>query len=194
LLGKASARTLKTKLNVPLALVLSILPDADIALEHLGIPFLEHRHITHSIIVSAIVFVPFFLVYRKTAVPYFLALIQHALIGDYLTGQVWLLWPFGQDYSLRVGIESPFNIGLEWTVSVLSLVIMFRTDDLLNFFQQQKWNLALAIPTFTVLLPTFLSVPLEVPIWLIPPHVALTLLFFASILVSVRHLLRHDRG
>jgi membrane-bound metal-dependent hydrolase YbcI (DUF457 family) len=194
LLGKASARTLKTKLNVPLALVLSILPDADIALEHLGIPFLEHRHITHSIIVSAIVFVPFFLVYRKTAVPYFLALIQHALIGDYLTGQVWLLWPFGQDYSLRVGIESPFNIGLEWTVFVLSLVVMFRTDDLLNFFQQQKWNLALAIPTFTVLLPTFLSVPLEVPIWLIPPHVALTLLFFASILVSVRHLLRHDRG
>jgi membrane-bound metal-dependent hydrolase YbcI (DUF457 family) len=193
LLGKASARTLKTKLNVPLALVLSILPDADIALEHLGIPFLEHRHITHSIIVSAIVFVPFFLVYRKTAVPYFLALIQHALIGDYLTGQVWLLWPFGQDYSLRVGIESPFNIGLEWTVFVLSLVVMFRTDDLLNFFQQQKWNLALAIPTFTVLLPTFLSVPLEVPIWLIPPHVALTLLFFASILVSVRHL-RHDRG
>jgi membrane-bound metal-dependent hydrolase YbcI (DUF457 family) len=193
LLGKASARTLKTKLNVPLALVLSILPDADIALEHLGIPFLEHRHITHSIIVSAIVFVPFFLVYRKTAVPYFLALIQHALIGDYLTGQVWLLWPFGQDYSLRVGIESPFNIGLEWTVFVLSLVIMFRTDDLLNFFRQQKWNLALAIPTFTVLLPTFLSVPLEVPIWLIPPHVALTLLFFASILVSVRHL-RHDRG
>jgi membrane-bound metal-dependent hydrolase YbcI (DUF457 family) len=194
LLGKASARTLKTKLNVPLALVLSILPDSDIALEHLGIPFLEHRHITHSIIVSAIVFVPFFLVYRKTAVSYFLALIQHALIGDYLTGQVWLLSPFGQDYSLRVGIESPFNIGLEWTVFVLSLVIMFRTDDLLNFFQQQKWNLALAIPTFTVLLPTFLSVPLEVPIWLIPPHVALTLLFFASILVSVRHLLRHDRG
>jgi heme A synthase len=144
------------------------------------------------------VFVPFFLVYRKTAVPYFLALIQHALIGDYLTGQVWLLWPFGQDYSLGtpklVGITSPFNIGLEWTVFVLSLVIMFRTDDLLNFFRQQKWNLALAIPTFTVLLPTFLSVPLEVPVWLILPHVALTLLFFASILVSVRHLLRHDRG
>lgn len=185
---------MKTKLNVPLVLVLSILPDADIALEHLGIPFFEHRHITHSIIVSAIVFVPFFLVYRKTAVPYFLALIQHALIGDYLTGQVWLLWPFGQDFSLGVGIGSPFNIGLEWTVFVLSLMVLFRTDDLSNLFQQQKRNLALAIPTFTVLLPTFLSVPLEVPIWLIPPHVALTLLFFASILVSVQHLFRHDRG
>lgn len=143
-------------------------------------------------------FVPFFLVYRKTAVPYFLALIQHALIGDYLTGQVWLLWPFGQDYSLGtrtlVGITSPFNIGLEWTLFALSSVVMFKTDDLWSFFQQQNWNLALAIPTFTVLLPTFLSVPLEVPIWLIPPHVALTLLFFASILVSVQHLLRHDRG
>jgi len=181
---------LKTKLNVPLTLVLSILPDADIALEHLGIPFLEHRHITHSVIVTLIAFVPFFLVYRKTAVPYFLALIQHALIGDYLTGEVWLLWPFGQSFSLGIGITSPLNIGLEWSVFVLSLLIMLKTEDMRDFFRSRKWNLALAIPTFTVLLPTFLSVPLEVPVWLIPPHVILTMLFSASILVEVWHLLR----
>jgi membrane-bound metal-dependent hydrolase YbcI (DUF457 family) len=189
-MSKTSARTLKTRLNVPLALVLSILPDADIALEHLGIPFLEHRHITHSIIVTLIAFVPFFLVYRKTAVPYFLALIQHALIGDYLTGEVWLLWPFGQSFSLGIGITSPLNIGLEWSVFVLSLLIMSKTEDLLDFFRPRKWNLALAIPTFTVLLPTFLSVPLEVPVWLIPPHVILTILFSASILLEVWRLLR----
>ena len=189
-MSKTSARTLKTRLNVPLALVLSILPDVDIALEHLGIPFLEHRHITHSIIVTLIAFVPFFLVYRKTAVPYFLALIQHALIGDYLTGEVWLLWPFGQSFSLGIGITSPLNIGLEWSVFVLSLLVMFKTEDLLDFFRPRKWNLALAIPTFTVLLPTFLSVPLEVPVWLIPPHVVLTMLFSASILLEVWRLLR----
>jgi membrane-bound metal-dependent hydrolase YbcI (DUF457 family) len=194
LLGKTSARTLKTKLNVPLVLVLSILPDADIALERTGIPFLEHRHITHSIIITLMAFVPFFLVYRKAAVPYFLALIQHALIGDYLTGQVWLLWPFGQSYSLELGITSPLNIGLEWSVFVLSLVVMFKTGDLLDFFRERKWNLGLAIPTFTVLLPTFLSVPLEVPVWLIPPHMVLTVLFLASIVVEVWHLLRHDSG
>jgi len=49
---------LKTKLNVPLVLVLSVLPDADIALERVGVPFLEQRHVTHSVMVSMIVFVP----------------------------------------------------------------------------------------------------------------------------------------
>jgi membrane-bound metal-dependent hydrolase YbcI (DUF457 family) len=185
---------LKTKLNVPLVLVLSVLPDVDIALERIGVPFLEHRHITHSIIITLIAFVPFFLVYRKAAVPYFLALLQHALIGDFLTGQVWLLWPFGQGYSLGLGITSPLNIGLEWTVFALSLVVMSRTEDLLDFFRQKKWNLALAIPTFTVLMPPFLSVPLDVPVWLIPPHVVLTMLFLASIIVQVWHIFRHDTG
>lgn len=194
MLGKTSARTLKTRLNVPLVLVLSVLPDVDIALERLQVPFVEHRHITHSVIVTLIAFVPFFLVYRKAAVPYFLALIQHALIGDYLTGQVWLLWPFGQSFSLGIGITSPLNIGLEWSVFVLSLLIMLKTEDMRDFFRPRKWNLALAIPTFTVLLPTFLSVPLEVPVWLIPPHVILTILFSASVLVEVWHLLRRGCG
>jgi len=194
LLGKTSARTLKTRLNVPLVLVLSVLPDVDIALERLQVPFVEHRHITHSVIVTLIVFVPFFLVYRKAAVPYFLALIQHALIGDFLTGEVWLLWPFGQSFSVGIGITSPLNIGLEWSVFVLSLLIMLKTEDMRDFFRPRKWNLALAIPTFTVLLPTFLSVPLEVPVWLIPPHVILTILFSASVLVEVWHLLRRGCG
>lgn len=194
MLGKTSARTLKTRLNVPLVLVLSVLPDVDIALERLQVPFVEHRHITHSVIVTLIAFVPFFLVYRKAAVPYFLALIQHALIGDFLTGQVWLLWPFGQSFSLGIGITSPLNIGLEWSVFVLSLLIMLKTEDMRDFFRPRKWNLALAIPTFTVLLPTFLSVPLEVPVWLIPPHVILTILFSASVLVEVWHLLRRGCG
>lgn len=171
-----------------------MLPDADIALERLGVPFLEHRHITHSVIVSLIVFIPFFVVYRKAAVPYFLALLQHALIGDYLTGEVWLLWPFGQGYSLGLGITSPLNIGLEWTVFVFSLVVMSGTEDLLDLFRQKKWNLALAIPTFTVLMPTFLSVPLEVPVWLLPPHIILTMLFLTSIIVQVWYILKHDTG
>jgi len=185
---------LKTKLNVPLVSVLSVLPDADIVLERIGVPFFEHRHLTHSVIVSLVVFVPFFLVYRKAAVPYLLALLQHALIGDFLTGQVWLLWPFGQGYSLKLGITSPLNIGLEWTVFVLSLVVMSRTGDLFDFFRQKKWNLALAIPTFTVLLPTFLSVPLDVPVWIVPPHAVLTMLFLASIIVQIWHVFRHDTG
>ncbi len=77
---------------------------------------------------------------------------------------------------------------------VLSLIVMLKTEDLLDFFRQRKWNLALAVPTFTVLMPTFLSVPLDVPAWLVPPHVVLTVLFSASIIVEVWYIFRHDNG
>jgi len=174
---------------------LSIIPDADILLEKVGIPFFEHRGITHSVIVTLIVFVPFFAVYRKVAVPYFVALISHALIGDYLTGNVRLLWPLMQEFRFSlngyvIDIRSPVNIALEWTLFALMLVAMLRSGDVRDFFRQRKSNLILAVPIFTVLLPTFLSVPLEVPLWLVPPHIFLTLLFFVSILIELRGLLK----
>jgi len=56
-----------------------------------------HRGPTHSIISALIVFVPFFIVYRKKAVPYFIALISHSLIADFLIGgQIMLFWPLSQ--------------------------------------------------------------------------------------------------
>ncbi len=194
-MGSTSAKLLKTRISVPLILTLSIIPDADILLERVGIPFLEHRGITHSIVVTLIVFVPFFAVYRKVAVPYFLALISHALIGDYLTGNVRLLWPLMQEFRLgvngyRIGIRTPVNIALEWTLFVLMLVVMMKSGDILDFFRQRKSNLILAVPIFTVLMPTFLSVPLEVPLWLVPPHIFLTFLFFVAILMELRGLLK----
>jgi len=194
-LGSTSAKLLKTRISVPLILTLSIIPDADILLERVGIPFLEHRGITHSVVVTLIVFVPFFAVYRKVAVPYFLALISHALIGDYLTGNVRLLWPLMQEFSLgmngyRIDIKSPLNITLEWILFVLMFVVMMKSGDILDFFRQHKSNLILAVPIFTVLMPTFLSVPLEVPLWLVPSHIFLTLLFFVSILIELRGLLK----
>jgi len=89
-----------------------------------------------------------------------------------------------------IDIRSPANIALEWTLFVLMLVIMMKSGDMLDFFRQRKSNLILAVPIFTVLLPTFLSVPLEVPLWLVPPHIFLTLLFFVSILIELRGLFK----
>ena len=194
-MGSTSAKLLKTRISVPLILTLSIIPDADILLERVGIPFLEHRGVTHSVVVTLIVFVPFFAVYRKVAVPYFLALISHALIGDYLTGNVRLLWPLMQEFRFSVNgygidIRSPVNIVLEWTLFMLMMIMMMKSGDILGFFRQRKSNLILAIPIFTVLLPTFLSVPLEVPLWLVPPHIFLTLLFLVSIFIELRGLLK----
>lgn len=194
-MGSTSAKLLKTRISVPLILTLSIIPDADIFLERVGIPFLEHRGVTHSVVVTLVVFVPFFAVYRKVAVPYFLALISHALMGDYLTGNVRLLWPLMQEFRFgvdgyRIDIRSPVNIALEWTLFVLILAVMMKSGDILDFFRRNKSNLILAVPIFTVLMPTFLSVPLEVPLWLVPPHISLTLLFFVAILIEIRGLFK----
>lgn len=188
LLGKSSAKLLKANLNIPLIMVLSIVPDADILLEPLGLCGL-HRGPTHSLITALIIFIPFFALYRRKAVPYFLALISHSLISDFLIGgQLMLFWPlssalFGlHDY---VNIWSPVNIALESALFAVSTAVMFKTGDLSSFFRNKKSNLLLAIPIGTVLLPTFISYPLQVPILLMPPHLFYLLLFSISVLTVI---------
>src|SRR5512136_2933903 len=79
ILGKTLGKALKTSPNVPLLFVLSILPDVDILAEHVsGLhELLPHRGPLHSVLVMLIVFIPIFAVYRKKALPYFIALISH---------------------------------------------------------------------------------------------------------------------
>jgi membrane-bound metal-dependent hydrolase YbcI (DUF457 family) len=186
LLGKGSAKPLKVNLNIPLILVLSIIPDMDLI-------FMRdlHRGPTHSIITALIVFIPVFLIYRRKAVPYFLALASHSLIADFfIGGRIQLLWPLtSQQFGLHemggpyLSIWSPVNVILEWVLFGISTVIMLKNGDLFTFFKSRKSNLLLAIPIITVLLPTFWSIPLEVPILLVPPHLFYLVLFSISVLI-----------
>ena len=186
LLGKGSAKPLKVNLNIPLILILSIIPDMDLI-------FMRdlHRGPTHSIITALIVFIPVFLIYRRKAVPYFIALASHSLIADFfIGGRIELLWPLtSQQFGLHelngpyISIWSPINIVLEWTLFAISTFVMFKSDDLPLFFRNRRSNLLLAIPIITVLLPTFLSIPLEVPILLVPPHLFYLVLFSVSVLI-----------
>ena len=182
ILSKASAKLLKTKLNIPVVLVLSVIPDIDIL-----VPAIEHRGPTHSIIVAFIVFVPIFAVYRKKAAPYLIALVQHSLIGDYIAGrQIQLLWPTTtQCYGTGINIRSQTNTAIEWILFLISIIIMLKTRDTAKLFQPHNTNLILTVPTFTLLLPTFLSFPLQVPTWLTPPHLAYMSMFSASIIISL---------
>jgi len=190
LLGKSSAKLLKVNLNIPLILVLSILPDADILL---GISEL-HRGPTHSLISALIVFIPFFALYRRKALPYFLALISHSLISDFLIGgQIMLFWPLTSNFfrlPIYINIWSIVNITLEWTLFAVSTIVMFKTGDLSLFFHNKKSNLLLAIPIGTVLLPTFVSYPLQVPLLLMPPHLFYLVLFSISVLTVIAGFIR----
>jgi membrane-bound metal-dependent hydrolase YbcI (DUF457 family) len=198
ILGKGSTKLLKTNLNIPLVLTLSVIPDIDILLEHVDAlgPILRHRGPVHSFVVSLIIFIPIFIVYRKRAVPYFIALVQHSLIGDYLTGgQLQLFWPITQQqYGMATCILSVQNIVLEWILFAASIVVLLKSRDVFVLFQPHLSNLILLVPTFTVLLPTFLSYPLGVPASLILPHLFYTIVFSASIIIELLKLLSPSRG
>ena len=57
-----------------------------------------HRGPTHSFITITVLMIPFFVVYRKQAIPYFAALLSHIFIGDFFTGGIELFWPLSHDW------------------------------------------------------------------------------------------------
>ena len=188
LLGKASAKPLKLKPNVPVLMVLSIIPDIDILAGVEGF----HRGPTHSVITAVLIFLPFFVLYRQKAVPYFLSLVSHGLIGDLLIGgHIQLFWPFlTNTFSMpapfpRISITSNINVAAETTLFVLAIIVMARSKDFQVFFRRNLSNLVLAIPIFSVLLPTFMGYPLIVPILLVPSHLFYLILFTASVLTLI---------
>ena len=188
LLGKASAKPLHLKPNIPLLLVLSIIPDIDIIFDWFTQSQL-HRGPTHSLVVAIIVFIPIFLVYRKKAIPYFLALISHSLIGDFfIGGQLQLFWPFSTtQYGLHelgsyyISIFSPVNIAIELILFTIATVVLYKTNDWKVFFKSNKSNLVLIIPIFTVLLPSTIGYPFSAPLLLTEPLLALAHLFYLAL-------------
>lgn len=137
-----------------------------------------------------LVFLPVFAIYRKQVIPYFVAILSHPLVGDFLVGQVKLFWPLQANLGLGILMSSPTNIVLEWSAFIASIIVMLMTNDMRKFLRPHLSNLLLCIPAFTVLLPTIRSYPLGVPIWLEPPHLAYMLLFVAAIIIALPELFK----
>jgi hypothetical protein len=185
LTGKIASKPLKVNINLPLLFLASVFPDIDIL-----IPGLQHRGPLHSVVLFCILFIPIFLLYKKRAVPYFVALIQHLLIGDYLTGGVQLLWPVSMSmYGIGSGLESLSNIALELVLFVISVTVMFKTKDVFSLFNPHPLNMILSIPLIAVLLPTVISYPLSVPLVMLIPHLFYFVLFSFSILMNLKSIL-----
>ena len=184
--GSTTSQALKTNLNLPLVLVLSTIPDIDIL-----IPQLQHRGPTHSIITATILFIPLFIIYKKKALPYFAALTQHFLIGDLMPGgRVQLFWPISmQYYGRETSITDPTNMTAEWILFTISILIMLRTNQITKLFKPRHSNLLLTIPVVTVLMPTLIGYPLNVPIEMIPPHLIYTAIFSTAIILSISKIL-----
>jgi len=186
--GRATSKLLNVNINIPLLFLASIIPDIDLL-----IPGLQHRGPTHSLIISILIFIPLVAYCGKKAIPYFIALTQHSLIGDYLTsGGIQLLWPINSThyYGLPIEITSLTNITIEWIFFLTAFTILLKTRDAWTLFQPHQSNLLLSIPTFTVLLPTLLSFPEYVPPALIIPHLTYLTTFTISILIDLKTILK----
>lgn len=168
--------------------LVSVIPDVDLL-----IPCLKHRGPSHSIIIFCLLFLPTFILFGKRATPYLMALASHSLVGDYLTGGAQLLWPITTNwFGLGIKIASFANIFVEWILFLTSIAIIFKTRDAWLLFQHHPSNLLLSIPALTVLLPTFLSFPLSIPIELIIPHLIYLTLFSFSTLIDFKAILTRN--
>ena len=181
LTGKLAAKSLDVNINFPLLFLASVFPDIDLLIHGL-----EHRGPLHSVILFCLVFIPIFAIYKKRAAPYFVAVIQHIIIGDYLIGgDLQLLWPLTTNmYGFHVGIASLINVALEWSLFLISMTFMIKTKDIFFLFKHHSSNMILAIPVLTVLLPTIISFPLYVPLALLIPHIVYLILFSIPIIID----------
>jgi len=187
LIGKLLSNVLKTDLDLPLIFTLSVISDVDLL-----IPFIEHRGPTHSVLAIILIFLPLLTLYRKRAIPYLLATIQHPILGDFFSGgKIQLFWPLTTGYyGIEVGIKNPINIIAELISFTIAILVMFRSRDHTKLLSSKN-SLILAIPLFTLISPTFLKFPLEVPILLIPPHLILIILLAASVITGLKRKFLH---
>ena len=182
MIGKLLSNVLETDLDLPLIFTLSVISDVDLL-----IPFIEHRGPTHSVLAIILIFLPLLTLYRKRAIPYLLATIQHPILGDFFSGgKIQLFWPLTTDYyGIEVGIKNPINIIVELISFTIAILVMFRFRDYTKLLSSKN-SLMLAIPLFTLISPTFLKFPIEVPILLILPHLILIILLAASVITGLK--------
>jgi membrane-bound metal-dependent hydrolase YbcI (DUF457 family) len=186
LLGKGSSKLAHVKVNLPLLLTASVLPDADLLLR-----FLTHRGPTHSIITITAFMVPFFILYHKQAIPYFAALLSHILIGDFLTGGIQLFWPLTDNIygALNFEVNSlPIAI-IELTLFLVTLPIMYKQRDLQTLLQPNVKNWALIIPLGAIIGPLLAfgrEQESKLPILLIIPSLFYIALFSYSLIIWLK--------
>lgn len=183
--GKVTDRLLNVKSNIVILLLVSIIPDIDLL-----IPGLAHRGPTHSLIFLFILLIPAFLINWKKTIPYFIALVQHILIGDYITESLKLLWPFTQHlFGTGMNLTSLPNIIFELCSFITFMVLLLKSKDIRLFFQNYRFNILLSIPLFSVLMPVVFKLPTYVPLELLIPHFIFLLLFILSIIKTLKTLL-----
>lgn len=188
LTGRTSGGLLKQKVNIPLILTVSIIPDIDML-----IPGLYHGGPTHSVILLLALAFPAILLWRTQTIPYMLALLTHPLIGDYLTRfntdmGVQLFFPISSNW-YSAGSEAYRQIYTYSEIALFAafLIALLATRDIRKLTEAHPSNLLLTMPLLTAVLPVFFEFPIRVPPALIIPHLILIALLTIPILIDITH-------
>jgi hypothetical protein len=153
---------------------------------------LEHRGLTHSVILFLAIVFPSILVWKKQAIPYLVAFASHPFLGDYLTATsaadgLQLFFPLSSSW-FSGGSETLLitYAYLELALFIVFLTLMLTTRDIITLIKPHSSNLLLAIPISTALLPVFLQFPIPVPTILVIPHLILLILLALPILTDIK--------
>ena len=99
--------------------------------------------------------IPFFIIYRKQAIPYYAAMLSHIFIGDYFTGGLELFWPLSHGWfgALNFDVTSLPSASVELGLFIVTIPIMFKLGDLQAFLKPENRNWVLIIPLGATLVP-----------------------------------------
>jgi membrane-bound metal-dependent hydrolase YbcI (DUF457 family) len=153
LAGKGTSKLAHVKLNLPILLAVSVIPDVDLIFSNV----MNHRGLTHSIIVIIALMIPLLILYRKTLLPYAAALISHVFIGDFFTGGIEFLWPITKEaYGFDFAVNSLLISVLELLLFFVSIILMYRMKDLQTLFKPIKYSIFLIVPFVAIIGPLVL--------------------------------------
>jgi membrane-bound metal-dependent hydrolase YbcI (DUF457 family) len=124
LIARGLSRPLKLEgyIDYRLVMFLSILPEIDNFSPFEYATPLGHHGITHSWMLATIVALPFLAIWRTVAIPYYVAYVQHILLGDLLANAVPLLAPL--TYA-QYGVEMSRFLFKELVALESALVLLF---------------------------------------------------------------------
>lgn len=165
--ARSCSSALKVSINPYLVLLLGALPDIDLLLGSYGI---EHRTITHSLFFWSMAFVPIFIRYRKRSIPYFIAPIQHILLGDFVVGHTDPFWPLAH-FELGLGLRllSIENVALEAIGLAIFLIWVNRNGDSKILLRPRRQGL-LSVIAILPLASFLLFVQSDLPTHIVSEH------------------------
>jgi membrane-bound metal-dependent hydrolase YbcI (DUF457 family) len=137
--------------------------------------------------------IPFFIAYRKQAIPYFAALLSHILIGDFFTGGIELLWPITHNWygALNLDVISLPVAATELALFLVTVPLIYKSGDLKTLLNPHNRNWALIIPLGALLGPLLSlgrDTEASIPALLIIPSLFYIAIFAYSIILWLRNL------